>query len=93
MAAALGACARSASRGSSPVALNNVGNRVLAQAHLAPDQAISAALGDEDQHLGGEPVGLRPLSGLAAQQLAAGLGGGDAGADAFLRQLALELEL
>jgi len=28
---------------------------------------------------------------LAAQQLAADLGGGDAGADAFLRQLALEL--
>jgi TnpA family transposase len=43
------------------------------------------------QHLRREAVRLRPLAGLAAQLLPARLCGRDAGADALLRQLALEL--
>ena len=43
------------------------------------------------RNFGSEAVGFRPLSGLAAEALAARLRRGDAGADALLPQFAFEI--
>ena len=74
-----------------PATPNDLSHSVLAQPHLSPNQAVAAALRDERQHLGRQPVRLGPLSGLTSKSLAASLGGSNAGADALLSKLALEL--
>jgi hypothetical protein len=75
----------------SPGPPHDVDDGVLAQPEFTADQAIAPALGDEGENLRCEAVRLRPLPGLAAETLAARLRSRDAGADAFLGQLALEL--
>src|SRR4051794_23564328 len=70
---------------------DDLGHGILAQPHLAPDQAIAASLCDKGEHLRREPIGFRPLSRLAAKALAARLGCGDTEADALLDQFAFEL--
>src|SRR3954466_1819149 len=70
---------------------DDLGHGILAQPHLAPDQAIAAPLCDKGEHPRGEPIRFRPLSRLAAQALAARLGCGDTGADTLLDQFAFEL--
>src|SRR5271166_3369984 len=66
------------------MSFDDIGYGILAQAHLAPDQAIAASDRDERHHLRRETVGFRPLPGLTAQAFAACLCGSDAGADALL---------
>src|SRR6202030_2506780 len=56
------------------------------QPQFAADQAIAAAFSDQGENFGSEAVGFRPLSGLAAEALAARPRRGDAGADALLQQ-------
>src|SRR5208282_987927 len=73
------------------MSFDDIGYGILAQAHLAPDQAIAASDRDERHHLRRETVGFRPLPGLTAQALAACLCGSDAGADALLDELPFEV--
>ncbi len=73
------------------MSFDDIGYGILAQAHLAPDQAVAASDRDERHHLGRETVGFRPLPGLTAEALAACLCGSDAGADALLDELAFEV--
>jgi hypothetical protein len=70
---------------------DDIGYGILAQPHLAPDQAIAASDCDEGHQLRRETVGFRPLPGLAAEALASCLCRSDAGADALLDQLPFEV--
>jgi len=72
------------------VLFDDIGDGILAQAHLAPDQAIAASLCDKRRCHRRERMGFWPLSRLAAKALAARLRPGGARADAFLNQIALE---
>jgi hypothetical protein len=63
------------------MSFDDIGYGILAQAHLAPDQAVAASDRDERHHLRRERAGFRPLPGLTAEALAACLCGSDAGAD------------
>src|ERR671929_1243107 len=74
-----------------PGATDDVGDGVLAQAQLAPDQAVAAPLGHEGEHPGRQAVGLGPLAGPPTEPLAPRLGGGEAGADPLPDELTLEL--
>ena len=73
------------------MAFDDIGHGILAQPHLAPDQAVAAFLCDKSQDFRRQAVGFWPLPRLAAQLLAARLCRGDTGADALLDQLTLEL--
>ena len=66
------------------VAFDDTGDGVLAQADFAANQAITASPRDERHHPCGEAVGFWPVPWLAAEALASGLRGGDAGTDALL---------
>jgi hypothetical protein len=70
---------------------DDIRDGILAQPHLAPDQAIASSLCDKCHDFRRQSVGFWSLAWLAAEALAACLRRRDAGADAPLDQFALEL--
>ena len=69
-------CNQGSSRVPSP--LDDVHDRVLAEAELPGDEPVRASLCPQAKHLGTEAIGLGPLSGLPSEGLAIGFRRSDA---------------
>jgi hypothetical protein len=78
-------------RGSSrTVPFYDLKNSIFAEPQFSADQAVAPSRSNKRKHFRSQPIGFRPLPGLAAKTLVTRLCGGNAGADALLDQFALK---
>jgi hypothetical protein len=66
------------------VPLYDLKDGIFADPQFADDQTIAPARSDKCEHFRSEPIGFRPLLGLAAEALVSRFCSGDTEADAFL---------